>query len=188
VGCVLPSVHSSPQQRNEGEIMAVPTKAQQVDAIEALLGADDSEGQTLKQLATTIVDGYHQLLSAGLKASTPPLHEGVAFKSPLSGKVHHVAWSDGNRVWLVASGTRYGWFGSVDDPLWAYTEPTNAKAGAPGANPDWNVGDVLTLSQRRERFRVVATHDKCVLMQNVETGVIQADSNDNLAKYYRKAS
>lgn len=168
--------------------MSVPTRAQQIKAIETLLDSDDSEGKTLSELATQIVDGYHEVLSAGIKAASPPLHEGMAFKSPITGKVQHVAWARDDLVWLVSAGTRYGYMAKVSDPLWAYTEPTNAKAGAPGNNPDWNVGDEVTLSQRRKRYRVLATHDKCVLMEDASTGELQADSNDNLAKHYRKAS
>jgi hypothetical protein len=168
--------------------MAVPTRSEQIKVIEALLDSDDAEGKTLNQIATHIVDSYHDLLSGSLKAAPPPPVVGMAFKSPITGKVHHVAWMRDDLVWLVSAGTRYGSISKTSDEFWQHIESTNAKAGAPGNNPDWNVGDEVTLSQRRKTYRVVATHDKCVLLLDVKDGSVQADSNDNLTKFYRKAS
>ena len=169
--------------------MAVPTRSDQIKAIEALLGSDDAEGKTLKELATYIVDSYHDLLSGSLKTAPPPPVVGMAFKSPITGKVHHVAWMRDDLVWLVSAGTRYGSISKTSDEFWQHIEPTNAKAGVPGNNPDWNVEDRVTLSQRRKLYEVVATHDKCVLLVDVtDPGAVHADTNDNLAKFYRKAS
>lgn len=167
--------------------MPPPTRAKQIAEVEKYLTRLlDSEDMTVGEAAAEIVEGFHSLLSVGIKAGVPPLHEGLAFKSPLTTHVHHVAWTDGEKVWIVTAGSRYGFFGPVDHPLWEYVEYTTAKTGAPGNNPDWKVGDRISRNQRRFKYEVIATGDKCVLLRDEESGVLTADNNENMKKHYKK--
>jgi len=166
--------------------MALPSRAKQVAEMEKFLNAMLDGEESVTDVAEKIVDGYHALLSAGIKAGIPPLHEGLAFKSPLTTHVHHVAWTDGERAWIVTAASRYGFFGPVDHPLWKYVEYTTAKTGAPGNNPDWKAGDLISRNQRRFRYEVIATGDKCVLLRDLESAVLTADTNENMKKHYQR--
>lgn len=73
----------------------------------------------------------------------------------------------------------------------AFTEETvevvlGPRPGEPGNNPDWRVGDRVSLSQRLAEYEIIATGDECVLMQDLNTGELQADSNSNMKRYYRR--
>ena len=60
------------------------------------------------------------------------------------------------------------------------------RPGLPGNNPDWQVGDRVSLGQGISKYDIVATGDLCVLMMDIRTGEVQADSNTNLSRYYRR--
>jgi len=60
------------------------------------------------------------------------------------------------------------------------------RPGKPGNNPDWLVGDRVSLGQRASTYEVVATGDQCVLLTDISTGEMQADSNTNMERYYRR--
>lgn len=166
--------------------MALPNKAKQVEEVAKLLDAEESEGMSLVDLASKVVHGYHKLLKSSLKNPVPPAHVGLAFKTPFDSHVQHVAWSDGVRMWVVSASSRYGLMGRTEDLQWMYAEESRAKAGAPGNNPNWKAGDRVSRNQRMYSYRVIATGDKCVLLESEQDGHIQADSNDNMSKYYRK--
>lgn len=165
--------------------MAIPSKAKQIAEVVKLLDWAGGEDVTLEELATRIVEGYHGLLRSGVKNAPPPPHVGLAFKTPWDSKTYHVAWADDYRMWFVSSDSRYGWFGQISDFSWDYVEESRAKAGAPGNNPDWKVGDKVSRNQRMFSYEVIATGDKCVLLRD-RHGSTVADSNDNMKKYYRR--
>jgi hypothetical protein len=54
------------------------------------------------------------------------------------------------------------------------------------SNPDWIVGDSLSIGQRQHVFEIIATGPNCVLMRNVKTGSLTVDSNASLDKHYQK--
>jgi hypothetical protein len=147
-------------------------------------GADEEE--SLSKFASRIVDSFHEMLIKGIKGGTPPLHVGSTFKSPFTTKVHLVAWQEGDRVWIVTADCRFGSFGPLGDPFWEYTEYTRANPELLQKNPDWKVGDVVTRGQRYYRGKVVAVGNRCVLLECLNTGNIQPDSNENMAKYYKR--
>lgn len=166
--------------------MALPSRAKQVQWLSAWLekGAEDEE--SLEKFAGRIIDGIHDMLTKNIKDGTPPLHEGAVFKSPFTTKVHLVAWLQGDRAWVVSSDCRFGSFGPVDDPFWKYTEYTRSDPEKLRTNPDWQVGDVVSKSQRFTHHKVIAVGNKCVLLEDLHTGNIQPDSNDNMKRYYRR--
>lgn len=165
--------------------MALPTRAKQIQEVAKFLDSDQIEGLSLDQVATKIVDAYHDLLTAGIKKPVTNLHVGLTFKSPFTTKVHHVAWGDTEKVWIITADARYGWIGSYDDPFWRYVEESTAKAGAPNNNPKWSAGQTVSQHQRQFKYEILATGDKCVLLKDVATGEIKSESNDNMEKYYR---
>lgn len=166
--------------------MAIPSRTKQIAEVIKLLDSDGAEGMSLGDLAARVVDGYHRILKSGLKNPVPPPHVGLAFKTPYDSHVQHIAWSDEVRVWIVSANSRYGLLGRVEDLDWMYMEESKAKAGAPGNNPHWKAGDRVSRNQRMYSYKVIATGDKCVLLESEQDGHIQADSNDNMAKYYRR--
>ena len=168
--------------------MGIPSKTKQIAEIQKLLDAAlDREDLTTEDLAAEIVSTYHRLLQSNIKKGVPHLHVGLAFKSPYSAKVFHVAWSGGGMIWLVAADSRFGWFASMPEVSLAfpYFEESSAKAGAPGNNPHWAIGDVVSRGQRMHTLKVIATGDKCVLLQGTD-GTISPESNDNMTKYYTR--
>jgi len=169
------------------------------------LDSDRNEGRSLKEIATEIVDGYHDLLEAGIKKPVTTLRPGMLIKTPFDAKVRRVAYlNDGaGRVWIVNETSSYGWYGPLAWPAWGYCEEFYPKKRveidgkgkmvemsdedieAVWSNPDWSVGQQLSLSQRSHVYEIVATGPLCVLMRNVMTGDIQVDSNKSLEKHYK---
>ena len=175
--------------------MALPTRAKQIAAVAALLekAADADPPLSLEELAEEVVDGYHSLIDSSIKKPVKFPHTGMAFKTPISSKVAHVAWSDEEWAWCVSGDSRYGFFvATAKSDYWSKVEVSTAKSGAPGHNPDWNVGDQVLRGQIRKPFTVLATGDKCVLLQDLgpigdyPTWRLQPESNDNMKIYYKR--
>lgn len=166
--------------------MALPTRAKQVEWLENVIdkGAEDEE--SLTKFCRRIVDSFHEMLTKDVKSGTPPLHEGAVFKSPFTTKVHLVAWMNGEHAWIVSSDCRFGDFAPLDSPYWQYTEHSRADPELLRKNEEWKVGDVVSRSQRYYHGKVIAVGNKCVLLECMNTGNIQPDSNENLKRYYVK--
>jgi hypothetical protein len=106
------------------------------------LDRDDNDERSLKEIATEIVDGYHEMLLKGIKKPATPLREGMLLKSPFDAKVRRVAWlsdsiEDGSRklagsasvaddaaggVWIIHEASSYGWLGPLTSPAWSFCE------------------------------------------------------------------
>ncbi len=132
------------------------------------------------------MESFYRLLTGRIKESPPKLHVGSAFKSLISGKIHHVAWADeeADLWWIIASDSRYGNLGKLG-PWESYITTTTGTSGTPGNNPEWKVGD--TLKQRHGPIHtVLATADKCVLLRRFGAERPFAEPNDNLTKYYQR--
>lgn len=182
--------------------MTPPSRNQQIDAVAKFLDSDRNEGRSLKEIATEIVDGFHDMLMENIKKAATPLRGGMLLKSPIDGKVRRVAWIDDTlgKLWIVHETSSYGWLGPIATLLWEYCEEYNPKKRIDGkmvemtdemieeawANPDWKVGDQLSQHQREFKFEIIATGPQCVMMRNIKTGVLNVDSNSNLAKFYRR--
>lgn len=180
------------------------------------LDSDRNEGRDLKAIATEIVDGYHEFLTAGVKKPATPLRLGMLLKSPLDNKTWRVSYLDDEHeeVWLVSETSSYGYLYEGESEFWGRceefrqsemrdTEEISPTTGKPKkkkyeltdeevaeawSNPDWNVGDQLSQHQREHRFEIIATGPACVLMRDTKTGVLNVDSNKNLGQYYKRES
>lgn len=178
--------------------MALPSKKQQVAAVMKFLDSDRNEGRSLEEIASDVVEGY-------LDAITPPsppsvLRVGMLIKTLTGNKAHRVAWIGGESAWVVPETGGYGWLGELDNDLWKYSEEYRPKKRIDGkmvemtdemiteawANPDWKVGDLVSQHQREFKFEVIATGPQCVLLRNLKSGALCADSNTNLSKYYKR--
>lgn len=115
----------------------------------------------------------------------PTLKMGEPFKHAVTGKVHHIAWNEGDLYWVTTGDSRYGYLGPIE-PWQEYAIDTKAKSGAPGTNVDgWKVGDRVMYSWSKA-LKVVAVIDKAVLlMPDGETRPI-VEPNDSIAKFYRR--
>lgn len=178
--------------------MTLPSKKQQVTAVAKFLDSDRNEGRSLEEIATDIVNGYLDALTP--PSPPPPLREGMLLKTILGNKVHRVAWIGGEEVWVVPETGSYGWLGSLDNDLWSMIEEYRPRKRIDGkmvemtdemiaeawSNPDWSVGDQVSQRQREFRYEIIATGPQCVLLRNVKTGGLTADSNGNMSKYYRR--
>lgn len=183
--------------------MSLPSKAQQVAAVAKFLDSERNEGRELEDIAKDIVEGYLDALDKGIKKPMQPIRTGMLFKYPGDNKVRRVAWLEGHAVWLVSEDASYGWLGDVSGDLWPHCEEfrpkkrtevegklklaemTDDEIAEAWDNPNWSVGDRLTLPQLQNTFQVVAVGPKCVLMQTADGGLI-SDSNTNLDRYYRR--
>lgn len=191
--------------------MTLPSKPQQIAAVAKFLDSDFTEGKSLDEVAKAIVDGYHEALVSGLKKPATPLRQGMLFKMPIDGKVRRVAWLEDGQAWIVGETDSYGWLGPDSDSTWDLCEefrPTKmvdtdeiGPNGTPKktrvemsdeeieeawSNPDWTVGDVVSQRQRQYIFEIIATGPQSVLMRNVKTGALNADSNSSLGKHYQR--
>lgn len=184
--------------------MPLPSKPQQIAAVARFLDSDFTEGKSLDEVAKAIVDGYHEALVSGLKKPATPLRQGMLFKMPIDGKVRRVAWLEGGQAWIVGETDSYGWLGPDSDSTWEFCEEFRPKTYAvidgkrkllemsdeeieeAWSNPDWTVGDVVSQRQRQYIFEIIATGPQSVLMRNVKTGALNADSNSSLGKHYQR--
>jgi len=179
------------------------------------LDSERNEGRPLKEIATEIVDGYHDFLLAGVKKPATPLRSGMLIKGPWDAKVRRVAWLNNKgrgEVWIVHETSSYGWLGPLSPHSWQYCEEFRPKKRVPNgetpdgkpkfklvemtdedideawSNPDWSVGDKVSQHQREHVFQVIATGPACVLMTDVKSGILNVDSNKNLERYYKRES
>lgn len=186
--------------------MAPPSKNQQVAEVMRFLDSDRNEGRDLKDIATEIVDGFHEMLLSAVKKPATPLRRGQLIKSPYDAKVRRVAWlsDQENAVWIVHETSSYGWLGPLLPATWEYCEDfrpkrrvevdgkgkmlemTDEEIEEAWSNPDYRVGDQVSQHQREHTYEVIATGPVCVLMRHTKTGVLLVDSNKNLGQYYKK--
>lgn len=172
----------------------LPSRPAQIKRIAEFLEDSANAERTVEEVATRIVDGLYDLWSVDVWEAAQPPKVGYAFKTPaVTSKVYHVAWigeefeGGPDIVWVIDAGADYGTFVPYDSRFWRILTPSNAKAGGAGKNKDgWKAGDKLSLLQRRRHFVILEVGDKCVLLRDVQSGTLQADSNANLKKYYNK--
>ena len=172
--------------------MPLPSRSKQIEAVAEWLErmADADPPLSLNEIATKIVDGYHNLIESSIKKPVMHPHVGMAFKTATGSSVQHVAYAFttalGDRcLWCVNASSRYGFLVLENSPFWEKCEMSTAKTGAPGNNPKWSVGDKVTRDQGTRKFEVVATGDKCVFMME-SNGLPQQEPNDAMETYYRK--
>lgn len=180
-------------------VMGLPTKAQQISAVMKFLDSEKNEGRSLEEIATDIVNGYHEALLSSIKKPAQPIRNGMLFKSPTDAKVWRVSWTDGDIVWLATDSSSYGYLGKLDDKYWQYCEEYRPKKRADGklvemtdgqiaeawSHEEWSVGDKLSRSQRLMSFEIIATAPSSVLMRGSD-GSLYSESSGNLKKYYRR--
>jgi hypothetical protein len=168
--------------------MALPKREEQIEAVLKFLDSDWSEGRTLEEIATKIVDSYEAMFSSELKDPPFTPHVGAAFKHPSLSGIWFVGYYDlpARLFWIVSAKAKYGGWIKEHANFWKYCTPSNAKAGAPGNNKKWAVGDLVSQHQRQYWFKVIATGDVCVLLQNRDTGQLVAESNDEMERYYQR--
>lgn len=170
------------------------------------LDSEKNEGRSLEEIAGDIVDGFHEALVKNLQKPATPLRVGMLFKMPIDAKVRRVAWIDDRRgrLWAVGETSSYGWLGSTEDSSWnlceefrpkrrieidgkgKMVEMTDEDIAETWSNPDWQVGDQFSQHQREFKYEVIATGPQCVLMRDLKTDQLQADSNACLEKYYKR--
>lgn len=193
--------------------MTAPSRKQQIDAVVKFLDSERNQERSLKEIATEIVDGYHEMLLAGIKKPATPLRVGMLLKSPLDAKVRRVAYLNdaAGEVWIIHEASSYGWLGPVTSPAWSFCEEhhpskmvdtdvilpsgkpkrksvemTDEEIAEAWSNPDWSVGDRVSQFQRVGVYEVIATGPQCVLMAHAVTGSLTADSNKSLERYYKR--
>ena len=193
--------------------MTAPSRKQQIDAVVKFLDSERNQERSLKEIATEIVDGYHEMLLKGIKKPATPLRVGMLLKSPFDAKVRRVVWIDDEApiLWIVHEASSYGWLGPVTSPAWSFCEEhhpskmvdtdvilpsgkpkrksvemTDEEITEAWSNPDWAVGDRVSQSQRAHTFEVIAAGPACVLMRHAVTGSLAVDSNKNLSTYYKR--
>lgn len=186
-------------------LLSLPSRNQQIEAVVKLLDSEEAQDRPLETIAGIIVDGYLAALQKGLKKPATPLRAGMLLKTPMDSKVHRIAWMEEGRIWLVGETSSYGFLGSADMTLWDYCEEhypktykmiadkrklvamTDEEIEEAWSNPEWRVGDRLSQNQRRLSFQIIATGPQCALMRT-HLGSLTADSNQALAKHYRRES
>lgn len=170
--------------------MALPTRKSIIEKITDYLEEVDSDEEiSLMEISTKIVDEYLDLLGSAITKPVTTPHVGLAFKHPALSGVQHVAYEHDGRVWIISATSKVGWWCRIDSDFWRYAEVSTAKAGAPGNNAKgWQVGDVVSRSQRMYQFEIVQTSDKGVLLRDVNNrgATPIAESNEEMARYYRK--
>ena len=149
----------------------------QIEAIEDFLNSPKLEEHTAKEAATFIVDSFYDLITP---KEVPSLVTGTNFKLFVS--IYHVAWREGDLMWMVNSGSKYG---CLADPAGfdKWVEKTSSKYVP--SNKLVSVGDRLMYGQTMH-VEILAVGDKCFLALEDGKSRPYADSNDNLNKYRRE--
>lgn len=186
--------------------MSPPSRNDQIKEVMRFLDSERNEGRSLKEIATEIVDGFHEFLQGSIRKPATPLRVGMLLKGPYDAKVRRVAWIDdtAGEVWIIHETSSYGWLGPLSPPTWEYCEEfrpkrrveidgkgkmvemTDAEIDEAWANPDYQVGDQFSQHQREHVFEVIATGPACVLVKDVQSGVLNVDSNKNIEQYYKR--
>lgn len=176
--------------------MTFPSRDDLIERIIHILTSENMEGRELGDIAKELADSFYGFMKKEIKHPvTPRLRLG--FKHPSLSGIWYIAYLLKDRAWIVNSSTKYGGWVRLNAEWWEYAEesPDNRKdkskprPGAPGRNPDYQVGEKYSRSQRASVFEVVATGDKCVLLKGVGLGAsrgMTSESNDNMKQYYRK--
>lgn len=125
------------------------------------------------------------MLLKPLKDAPPIIKVGEPFKSLVTGKIHTPMWNDDNLWWIVTPDSNYGYLGPID-PWQKYAAPTRAAAAKSENKDGWKVDDRLMFSQGRMNLSVVATAEKCVLMQPDGKSRPMIETNDGMGKFYTK--
>lgn len=175
---------------------SVPTRKAQIERVAEFLEDPANDERSVVDVAKIVVDGIYEMWMRGVEDPPIPLKLGMAFKTPsVASKVYFVGWmgpewptgDSRELVWVIDATSDYGSLTGVTDPLWRIVLPSTAKAGGPGSNADgWEVGDQVSLGQRRAWFEIIAVGNKTVLMRDALRGSLQVDSNANLKKHYKK--
>lgn len=180
--------------------MAIPSRKQQIEAVAKFLDSDRNEGRSLEEIAAEIVDGYHDLLTKDLKTPHIDLRDGMLIKTAITNKVYRVYLLDDGQIWILGDTGGYGWLGPSDTHFWDGVEEYRPKKRIDGkmiemtpemiaeawSNPDYRVGDQVSQRQRQHLYEIIATGPGSVLLRNLKSGKLTADSNSNLAQYYRR--
>lgn len=172
----------------------LPSRPAQIKRVAEFLDWSVDNDRTVEETATQIVDSIYDMWAVDVSEAPQPPKVGMAFKTPaVTSKVYHVAWigeefeGGPNVCWVIDAGADYGTFVPFDSKFWRILTPSTAKAGGAGKNKDdWKPGDKVSLLQRRRHYVILEVGDKCVLLRDVQSGTLQADSNANLKKYYNK--
>lgn len=172
------------------------SKPKQIQVVAQIMerAFDVAEGEepTFEDVAKLVVSEYHKALGMDL-LSRPAFHKGMAFKSPVTGKVHCVAYLEGRRIWIVTADSRYGWLSYLGDKaevnrisLWDYIEETRANPEALMKNADgWQIGDGV--KGYWYEYEIVATGIRCVLLRN-QDGQVISETNEYLKTRYERLS
>jgi hypothetical protein len=146
------------------------------------------------------------MLTRDLRTPAIVVRDGMLIKSAVSGKVHRVQLVGDDQMWLVSEAGSYGWLGPVDAAFWKSAEEfrpkrrvqidgknkmvemTDEQIADAWSNPEWACGDRISQHQREFTFEVIATSPASVLMRNIGTGVLNVDTNKNLAQFYKRES
>lgn len=162
------------------------TKSQQVARLIEFLDDPARDDMTVEEVAKQIVNSFYSLLLKDVKEEPPNLRVGTAFKSPITNKIHHVAWQEGELAWIITADSRYGFLGKIS-PWQKNAIETKAKTGAPGNNADgWKEGDRVSSFQRKYFYSVLAVGDKCVLLRPEHESRPVPEPNDIMKEHYRR--
>ncbi len=176
--------------------MAVPSKTDQINRIAEVLSQWIDEDVPVDEAAKRIVNGMYEMWQAGLETPPMPIVTGQPFKLPWTSTIHRVTWSgraqwhtDGilrDVVWVTSATTSQGTLALADADVWRLATPSTSKAEPKPNAGGYGEGDVLSLSQGRHKYVVVAVHERCVLLKGVKDSYLTSEPNDNIKRYYRK--
>lgn len=182
----------------------IPSRTKQIEAVAAFLDSDFQEGKSLDDIAASIVDGYLSALTKGISKPAQPLRAGMLIRTPDTSKVSRLVWVEGDLGWFVTEDSNYGMLASISSPYWRYCEEyrpkkrieadgkkklvemTDEDIAEQWDNPDWSVGDTVSMSQRMFSYTILAVAPRSVLLEDGKTGKVYADSTANLSRYYRR--
>lgn len=176
--------------------MAVPNRSQQIAEVARWLDEEAREQESVQDVAKRLVDGLYGLWTRD--ETHPPLtmSVGQAFKLPMGATVSYVAWqgkawqgvkrASVECFWTVNSSSSYGTLMPIDSDFWKLALPSSAKTGIKENVNGWKAGQVVSNNQRHNHWDIVATGEKCALLQRHGSYVVQAESNDGLSKFFKR--
>lgn len=159
-------------------------------AVGAVLDSEWPEGTETETVARAAVKALWDLYNTSIRDTPEPLKPGLFFKTPGSGITHYVAWLEGEMAWIVTDKPGHGYLGNVRTPYWYWIAPAKVQAVTQERftknSEGIEVGDRIVFPKASMTFAVIAVSPHAILMRDLKSLGLYAESNTNLKEHYRR--
>jgi hypothetical protein len=169
-------------------------KGDEIDAICRILDKEWPEDTVNETVAAAILKAVDATRSTLWRPLGAPLKPGMAFKGIWSSTTWIVAWigpaepQGREMAWLVHASADYGAIQPVESRAWQWTSPAAIRDATKEKiltnELGMVAGDKVTMRQDGQ-YLIEAVFSRGVLMRSRRTGMVWAETNGGLEKYYK---